>query len=528
MKNTNMIVSLSLAAVFAASRVHGGTPVEASVVLVPGSELSMRVNRNFDRLEEHKYRPENVFLTMEQSGGWPGDTEGRTILGLILDSQITGREPKYLDAIMKRFPTMLNERGYFGPVWTDVVNEQQISSMGWVLRALCAHYRWRPEQGTLAMIRRIADNLFAPLADDFANYPINPDERTKGKGGASGNTEDKIGRWELSTDVGCYMIGIDVLVDARMTLDEPKYDAVIEKAINRFLQIDQKAINAQAHATLTGIRALLRYGKRYLPEAKERFHRYMADCITEAYGNANWFARFSTHTEPCAIVDSYMVALELGRLTGDAGYFAIADRIYWNAICRAQRRNGGFGLESCPMAGSPALKVVVPEAHWCCTMRGAEGLYTAAKYIAYAEGDVVTLPQYHSAAVELKTASGTLRFREETRYPFGDKVRLIIEEAPEKELVLRFFAPDYLTANALVKDGFVERKGLFKKGDVVEFSYRLNEGTMKPNYAANDAAGFSRKYRGPLLLGEDGKTVWHLMSPEIWEKDSGAVTVLHK
>lgn len=73
---------------------------------------------------------------MEQSWGWPGDTEGRTILALVLDAQLTGRAPKYLDEILRRMPSKMNERDYFGPIWTDAVNEQQLSGMGWVLRYL--------------------------------------------------------------------------------------------------------------------------------------------------------------------------------------------------------------------------------------------------------------------------------------------------------------------------------------------------------------------------------------------------------
>ena len=138
------------------------------------------------------------------------------------------------------------------------------------------------------------------------------------------------------------------------------------------------------------------------------------------------------------------------------------------------------------------------------------------------------MPQYHAARVELQTSLGVLRFREETTYPFGDKVKLIIEDAPEAKLTLRFLAPPYLAVNEPVKEGFVVREGVFKKGETVEFAYRLKEGVAKPNYDSNAAAGFFRKYRGPLLLGEDGKTVWHLMAPEIWEKGSGAITVLHK
>ena len=486
-----------------------------SVVLTPGSELLTRVERNFDRLEEAKYQPDNVFLTMEQSWGWPGDTEGRTILALVLDAQRTGRAPKHLDEILRRLPSKLNARGYFGPVWTDAVNEQQLSGMGWVLRGLCAHYRWKRDPKTLTQIRTIADNLFLPAAEDFAAYPIDPKTRIRDVGGASGNTVNKVGRWELSTDVGCYMIGIDGLIDARMTLGDAKYDPVIEKAIARYLEIDQVAIKAQAHATLTGIRALLRYGRRYLPAAEERFRRYRENCMTTAFANSNWFTRFDTFTEPCAIIDSYMVALKLWELTGKADYLELADRIYWNAICRAQRRNGGFGLETCPTAAAPELKVHEPEAHWCCTMRGAEGLSTAADFVVRTNGNVLTLAQYHSATVEAETAAGKVKFREETNYPFEGKVTVTILEAPKAEIVFRFFAPSYVTCAENPVEGFVERRGIFKSGETLEFAFTLRE------YA--DA---NRRFRGPLLLGTDfaGKVapVYHLMSPDIWEKGSGA------
>ena len=493
-----------------------------------GGELRTRIERNFDRLEETKYRPENVFLTMEQSWGWPGDTEGRTILGLVLDAQATGREPKYLDEILRLFPSKLNDCGYFGPVWTNAVNEQQISGMGWVLRGLCAHYRWKRDPKTLEWIRTIADNLFLPAAEDFANYPIDPATRIRNAGGASGNTANKVGRWELSTDVGCYMIGIDGLIDARMTLGDAKYDPLIEKAIARYLEIDQVAIRAQAHATLTGIRALLRYGTRYLAEAEERFRRYRANCMTETYANANWFTRFETFTEPCAIVDSYMVALQLWTLTGKFDYLELADRIYWNGICRAQRRNGGFGLETCPMASAPDLRVHAPEAHWCCTMRGAEGLSAAAGAIVRAQGNVLTFAQYHTATVEVETAVGTVRLREETDYPLDGKVRVTVLSAPDRELVLRFFAPSYLKADKVSKTGFVVRRGTFRAGDVVEIPFALCEGALPANCAANADKGLVRRFRGPLLVNatNSAQTVWHRLSDGLWEKGSGACRVL--
>ena len=66
-----------------------------------GGELRDRLMRNFNRLEETKYQPDHVFLTEEESGYWPGDTEGRTILGLVMDARATGRTPLYLDEIIR-------------------------------------------------------------------------------------------------------------------------------------------------------------------------------------------------------------------------------------------------------------------------------------------------------------------------------------------------------------------------------------------------------------------------------------------
>lgn len=499
-----------------------------AATLITGGELQTRLERNFDRLEEEKYQPAKVFLDMKQSWGWPGDTEGRTILGLVMDAKVTGREPKYLEEILRLLPTKLNERGYLGPIWTDGVNEQQLSGHGWLLRGLCEYYAWKRDPRTLDLIRGIADGLFLPAADDFATYPIDPQTRVRNVGGASGETVNRVGRWELSSDVGCFMIGIDGLVQARQTLGDAKYDAAIEKAIRRFLEIDQVAIRAQAHATLTGLRALLRFGDRYLADVERIFRRYRESCMTETFANANWFMRFETHTEPCAIVDSYMVALQLWERTGRFDYLELADRIYWNALCRAQRKNGGFGLENCPSVACPDLKVRAPEAHWCCTMRGAEGLSAAADFVVRAKGDVLTLAQYHTADVTVDTSVGRVKFREETTYPFGDRVTLTFTEVPDAALKLRFFAPSYLETDASASEGFVGLNRRFKVGETVTFAYRLKSGMLP---AQSPVGGtMSRRFRGPLLTGTtpDGRTmtVHHVLDEAIWTEGSGAVAVL--
>ena len=52
MKNRNLHTALA-AFFFAAFHVYGANTGNATIKLTPGGELATRVNRNFDRLEDH-------------------------------------------------------------------------------------------------------------------------------------------------------------------------------------------------------------------------------------------------------------------------------------------------------------------------------------------------------------------------------------------------------------------------------------------------------------------------------------------
>ena len=105
-------------------------------------DLAQRASQNYDRLESDIYQPPLVF----ESGSvkvWPGDWEGRTVLGLTLLSRSTHREARYLDEILRLYPAKMNGQGYFGPpLDPEAVDEQQLSGHGWVLRGLCEYYEW--------------------------------------------------------------------------------------------------------------------------------------------------------------------------------------------------------------------------------------------------------------------------------------------------------------------------------------------------------------------------------------------------
>jgi hypothetical protein len=495
-------------------------PVVFDQIQVQG-EVAVRLARNFDRLEEEKYQPDNVFLTLAQSHGWPGDTEGRTILGLTLDAEATHRTPKYLEEILRRLPEKVNAKGYFGNILAaGTVDEQQLSGNGWVLRGLCEYYLWKRDPRCLEWINRMVDNLVLPTRGLHHQYPIDPKQRAAG-GGASGSISRQIGPWLVSSDVGCDFIFLDGVVQAYAVTHREELKPVIDEMVGRFLQIDLRAIKAQTHASLTALRALLRYYEitgdlKLLAAVRERFALYRQYGMTENYENYNWFDR-PEWTEPCAVVDSYLLAVGLWRWTGDTDYLELAERIYYNGLAFEQRANGGFGTQKCSGAGTPFVTVDSQEAYWCCTMRGAEGLARAAQSGFFTDAKGLYAVRFNNAIVKTSfDERGILELSEKTGYPFAGKVQFTVRSntlsfAP----LIRLFAPKWtsqpvITLNgqripACLKNGFACITEPLRAGDVIAYDFQIGSGAL-PVEGRESAAGWRKLYYGPLLLAAEAGT----------------------
>ncbi len=562
---------LMLAVITSQGKVPSTLPF--SSIRVKG-ELQERLERNFQRLEEEKYQPHKVFLSMQQSGDWPGDTEGRTILGLVMDAQASHRSPLYLDEIMHRLPEHLNECGYMGPVFHDCLHEQQLSGNGWLLRGLCEYYLWRKDERVLDMIRNISEQLFISGKDYYGDYPIDPMARQTGVGKASGNISQHIDRWQLSSDIGCVFIGMDGLIQAYAILSDDKLKPVIESLISRFLQIDLLGIKAQTHATLTACRGLVRYAditgdERYILEAEKRFLLYAENGMTENYENYNWFGRYETWTEPCAIIDSYMLAVQLWQHTLKFKYLELAEKIYYNAICHTQRYNGGFGCDNCPgiTQNTDDLDVHIPEAHWCCTMRGGEGLSRAAEYTAFVDGKCIYVPFYRNADFTYNNIDKMFTVEERTDYPFAETVTFNIKQNSMGKLALclpHYFWMESISVkvnNKLLtcpeQDGFIVLTCRFRSRDIISVSFKMKTGCGKTINPYNTSVDDCTAFYGPLQLcvrdstkiilppdarieqRSNGKfylrgtqiqfgTIYHLMTPEVWKPKQSAWQMLFK
>jgi len=346
---------------------------------IDGQELQTRIDLNCQRLATGDYYSiDDIFAPADYD--WYADKEGRALLAFVCHYKISGTVISCMEQMLEQMESHLNSQGYFGPVWTEQIQEQQLSGHSWLLRGLCEHYEAFGDAYCLQAVKRIVENLYLPKSGRFSSYPV--DRNISESGGVSGSQIGIVNGWILSSDVGCAFMSIDGLSHAYRITKDPRIRKLLDEMITVYLHIDKVALQAQTHCTLTAARGMVRMYQEtgsaaYLQAAQSIAALYFeGGGMTATYQNLNWWGRPDSWTEPCAIVDSLMLAGELYRLTGEARYRTLAARIYHNGLATSQRDNGGAGTDSAvTTAGTDTLCAGMYEAFFCCTMRLAEGLW---------------------------------------------------------------------------------------------------------------------------------------------------------
>lgn len=350
------------------------------VLLIPidNNELETRIALNFKRLSQGDYYHfENIFSPAEYT--WYGDKEGRALLAFVSHFRMSGKVIACMEQMLTEIEKRFNADGYFGPIYDSEIHEQQLSGHSWLLRGLCEHYEAFGDELCIRSIRNITENLYLSKRGCFASYPVNREK--KDVGDVSGSNVGTVNGWHLSSDIGCAFMSIDGLSHAYCITKDERVKALVDEMITVYLNINKVTLRAQTHCTLTAARGMIRMyhetgEEMYLRGAKDIMELYVfGGGMTMTYQNLNWWGRPDTWTEPCAIVDSLMVAGELYRITKDESYRRLAARIYHNGLATAQRENGGAGTDSVVIEGiEDDLYSKKFEAYFCCTMRLAEGL----------------------------------------------------------------------------------------------------------------------------------------------------------
>lgn len=361
------------------------------------ADLEHCIRLNEKRLNDEYYQIPNVFSDPEYRSF--GDKEGRALWAFLCHYRMTGRENPCLRPMLAMLGEKTNAYGYFGPVYDGsngiLVDEFQFGGHTWFLRALSEGADILKDPSLLIRAKRVFEKLFMPSTGHFSEYPTDHKNLT----GDMHGRELRVGEWILCSDICAAFLAIDGLSAYYAASGDERAYTLIKEMAEKFSQIDLVGIRAQTHAVLSTVRGLLRMYRlteeEYFKEkALKTWELYKSCGMTATFANINWFDRDESWTEPCAVVDSLIVALEMNRLFGNTEDLTLARRIFHNALICNVRSNGGAGTDCIVLDKNPVWHVdAVYEAFFCCTMRLSEGLLTAWENMQLLSVDVPEIPK---------------------------------------------------------------------------------------------------------------------------------------
>lgn len=242
-----------------------------------------------------------------------------------------------MEQMIDKIPEKTDNTMFFGPPSGDILYEQQLSGHSWYLRGLCEYYEQFADSRVIQYLDETFDNLYRPTMGRFSSYPL---DRAAISGAVSGHSCEELSGWKLSTDIVCAFMSVDGLSHYYKVTKNPDAKLLLEEMADCLDEIDIFNLAAQTHCTLTAARGLMRMYEltndtRWLNQAEKIFLLYVEKGMTYTYQNFNWFKKGDTWTEPCAIVDSLMLAIMLYKTTEKEEYRRYASRIYFNGFASA-------------------------------------------------------------------------------------------------------------------------------------------------------------------------------------------------
>ena len=247
-------------------------------------------------------------------------------------------------------------------------------------------------------------------------------------------------------------------------------------------------IAGQVHCQLSTARGLLDLYEltsegRYLRPVLE-LHDYISNELLWVSGGIGFYYFRPEENETCADADWFRLNLQLWRLTGEAKFMQLAERILLNQLFFNQADNGGF----CYLRGLQNRAGAVFDA--CCSHHGPRAFFDALRYAFSSSLNAVWINLFLDADARLELESGIVQLSTSTFYTLERMHYAVqIQSAPEKAVTFKARLPEWasharLTVNGIAVDysieqGYIYLEQNWKAGDRFELSFSMQVRTLQ-------------------------------------------------
>jgi DUF1680 family protein len=239
--------------------------------------------------------------------------------------------------------------------------------------------------------------------------------------------------------------------------------------------------------------------------------------VHQAYGRDYQLPNSAAHNETCAAVGNILWNWRMLQITGDAKYADVLERTLYNALLAGVSLDGKRffytntlrQLDTMPAALRWSRSREEWISSYCCPPNVAR---TIAEINGYAYGRSergVWLHLYGGSTLDTTLADGRrVKLKQETDYPWDDKVKVTVESAPSGELSLFLRVPGWADGATLAVNGkpvkttagrYVEVRRTWEAGDKVELTLPMKPRLIEANPLVEEIRNQLAVMYGPLV-----------------------------
>jgi DUF1680 family protein len=247
--------------------------------------------------------------------------------------------------------------------------------------------------------------------------------------------------------------------------------------------------------------------------------------VHQSYGRDYQLPNGTAHNETCAAIGNILWNWRMLQITGDAKYTDVMELTLTNALLAGISLDGKRFFYTNTLRQLDTMPAALRWSHtreawiscFCCPPNVARTIARAHTY-AYGRSDRgLWVHLFGASALDTTLADGRrVKLKQETDYPWGGRVKIALETAPEGEFSLFVRVPGWAPRATLAVNGtpveapagrYAEIRRSWKRGDAVELVLPMNARLVEAHPLVEEARNQVAVVRGPL--------VYSLESPDL-------------
>ena len=425
--------------------------------------------------------------------------------------------------------------------WTNL-HDHELYNMGHLLTAASVHHQTTGQDNFLQIAVKLADYLcdvFQPRSSELAHFGFNPSNimgaidlfRTTGdakylelaktfvdmRGSQPGGkdlNQTGVSLRDESKAVG-HAVTAGYLYSGAADVYAETGDGELLQGLER---IWENAVNSKMY--ITGGTSALHHGASMRPELGNRG----GGPVHEAFGFDYQLPNATAYNETCANIANAMWNWRMLNLSGDAKYTDIVELVLYNSMLSSMSLDGITFCYTNPLRWYGRDHVLLSQdsrQRWyisgcyCCPTNTARTIALLHNWVYSQSDEGLWIHLYGSSRLNTTLADGAaFALRQETDYPWGQQVRITIEDAPGHDVALMLRIPGWTKGATLKVNGeavdlaiqsktYVKVKRVWQPGDVIELDLPMKTRIIKAHPKAEEIRNHVAVMRGPIVYCQE-------------------------